>query len=71
MNSLKRRALKVAAPHDDVQLDDNIGMSLEECDNLIRAELEYLEQLGLIYDTGRRRNGEIVYAATPTSKEYN
>jgi hypothetical protein len=31
----------------------------------IKEILEELAQMGLIYDSGRRRNGKIVWVATP------
>ena len=53
-----------------VQLEgEHIGMSPEEYRNLIGTVVENLEGRGLIYDTGRRRNGKIVYAATPPLNE--
>jgi len=40
---------------------------LRDRPSLIREIFEDLEHSGLIYDTGQRRNGQIVYAATRSS----
>jgi hypothetical protein len=67
MSSKSRRTLKdIARKQADIR--DPIGMSPEQRLDWIREGLEYLEHKGLIYDTGRRRNGQIVYAATPDPK---
>jgi hypothetical protein len=52
----------------DTQFEDKFGMSPEEFHRLIEEILEDLAHEGLVYDTGRRRNGEIVYAASPELK---
>jgi hypothetical protein len=52
----------------DTQFEDKFGMSSEEFHRQIEEILEDLAHEGLVYDTGRRRNGEIVYAATPELK---
>jgi hypothetical protein len=67
MNRRQRRVAKAAARGSDAEL----GRMLKERPGLVREIMEDLEHEGLIYDTGQRRNGQIVYAATPRGKERN
>jgi DNA-binding PadR family transcriptional regulator len=71
MNRQQRRAAKKATSGRDAALDGEISRMLTERPGLVREIMEDLEHEGLIYDTGRRRNGQIVYAATPRGKERN
>jgi hypothetical protein len=71
MISKKRFALNEAVGNSEPHLDDLTEMSPKEYHDLIRETLEDLEKEGLIYDTGRRRNGQVVYARTPKLKERN
>jgi hypothetical protein len=71
MNRQQRRAAKVTARGSDAELDVEISRMLTERPGLVREIMEDLEHEGLIYDTGQRRNGQIVYAATPRGKERN
>jgi hypothetical protein len=69
MSSKRRRMLKEIA-RKQANIRHPIGMSPGQRLDWIREGLEYLEHQGLIYDTGRRRNGQIVYASTPDLKTH-
>jgi hypothetical protein len=70
MTRQKRRPVQVAARDTDAELDDARRL-LRARPGLVREILEDLEREGEIYDTGLRRKGRIVYAATPTPKHRN
>jgi hypothetical protein len=70
MTRQKRRAVQVTARDTDAELDD-ARILLGARPGLIREILEDLEHAREIYDTGLRRKGQIVYAATPTPKHRN
>ncbi len=67
MSSKKRQPISESEPH----LDDPREISREEYLDMIQETLDQLEKEGLIYDTGRRRNGQVVYARTPELKGRN
>jgi hypothetical protein len=69
MSRQKQRARKQLERDSDAQGDDPVWTSPKEYRDLIREIIEDLEHAGEIYDTGLRRNGQIVYAATPTLKK--
>lgn len=67
MISRKHRALKPPVHSREAQLHDE--MLRKQFRDRVEECLKELEQDGLIYDTGQRRNGQIVYAAIPPVNE--
>ena len=71
MNSREGGPLNVEAFLNNADLDDEVEITREQYQAMIQQAIDELERKGLVYDTGLRRNGQIVYAATPSSSEYN
>jgi hypothetical protein len=71
MNDREGGQIQATLFHSRLRLDDEIEITREERIAMIEQALAELERDGLIYDTGRRRNGQIVYALIPSSSEIN
>ena len=69
MNSREGGPLDAAAFLSNASLGDELEITPYRAQ--IQQAVKDLEREGLIYDTGLRRNGQIVYAATPSPSEYN
>ncbi len=71
MNDREGGPMQATLFHSKLRLDEEVEITREERMAMIQQALEELEREGLIYDTGRRRNGQIVYAAIANSSEIN
>lgn len=71
MNDREGGLIQATLFHSKLRLDEELEITREERIAMIQQALEELEREGLIYDTGRRRKGQIVYALIPSSSEIN